>query len=402
MDKSKTWIKKRHRVFTDLVRPFFTVFLKKKYGCTIVPAKDIKAPCLILYNHQTCMDQFMIGLVFKDQIYYMTTEDLFSNGISSKAIKFMVEPIPKSKSVKDLGAVRDCLKVAKEGGNIAITPEGNRTYSGKVGRVDMSIAKLAKVLKIDVVIINIIGGYAVEPRWARKVRKAQMTCRVNEVIPKEIAAQMNQEELLLEIKTKLDVSPFETQQSSISDIRAEKLERVLYICPKCGHYSTLSSHGNMVKCNNCGLEVEYQQDLTFKSDDPAFTFATVYDWYRYQEETICKTDEEYFANLGIGDKNIVFKQSIIGKRKRFISKGNIFIDNLNLTIEGTSKKYVYSIEDIKAIACLGKHKMNFYLSNNEIYQVVGEEDFNPVKYMQIYYHLTNLRGGVTNDEFLGI
>lgn len=402
MQKKEHWMKHRHRVYTDLVRPFFTFFLKHKYGCTVIKDKTIKAPCLILYNHQTCMDQFMVGLIFKDQIYYMATEDLFSNGFSSKAITHMVKPIPKSKSVKDLGAIRNCLKIAKEGGNIGIAPEGNRTYSGHIGHIDVGIAKLAKSLKIDVVIVNIIGGYAVEPRWASKVRKAKMTCKVNCIIPKEEIAEMDSETLFKLIAEKMDVSPHETNLTSLSDIRAEKLERVLYICPICGKYSTLHSNGNYLKCDNCGMEVEYTENLTFRPKSGEFPFQTVYDWYRYQEVEICKTKSSDFDDNKIHDDQVTIKQVIVGKKKKFIATGNIALSSSTITFTSQEKQVIYPLEKITAIACLGKHKMNIFLTNQEIYQVIGQEDFNPVKYMQIYYHLTNLKGGITHDEFLGI
>ena len=86
---------------------------------------------LILHNHQTPFDQFFVGMIFKGPLYYLATEDLFSNGWTSWAIKKLVAPIPIRKQTTDISAIRNCLKVAKEGGTLVISPEGNRTYTGR-------------------------------------------------------------------------------------------------------------------------------------------------------------------------------------------------------------------------------------------------------------------------------
>ena len=77
------------------------------------------------------MDEFLIGILFKEQLYYMASIDLFEHAITGKLIKFLVNPILKEKNKKsDMMAIRNCLNVAKENGNICIFVEGNRTYSG--------------------------------------------------------------------------------------------------------------------------------------------------------------------------------------------------------------------------------------------------------------------------------
>lgn len=59
-------------------------------------------PYLILMNHQTTFDQFFVGMAFKGPIYYVATEDIFSNGFVSSLIRFLVEPIPIKKQTTDM------------------------------------------------------------------------------------------------------------------------------------------------------------------------------------------------------------------------------------------------------------------------------------------------------------
>ena len=100
-----------------------------------------------MMNHQTPFDQFFVGMSFRQPVYYVATEDIFSLGWLSDLLRWLVAPIPIKKQTTDVQAVMNCIKVVREGGNIAIAPEGNRTYSGKTEYMNNSIAPLAKKLK---------------------------------------------------------------------------------------------------------------------------------------------------------------------------------------------------------------------------------------------------------------
>ena len=109
-------------------------------------------------------DQFFAGMSFKGPIYYMATEDIFSLGWVSDIIRFLVNPIPIKKQTGDLQATMTCLRVAREGGTIALAPEGNRTYSGRTEYMNPAIAGLAKKMNLPIALYRIEGGYGAQPR----------------------------------------------------------------------------------------------------------------------------------------------------------------------------------------------------------------------------------------------
>ena len=164
------WCKKRHKVIISIIRPIFKLHFKYKYNLS-VKCTDIEESSLILSNHVTSLDPFMVGLLFKNPLYYMASMDLFQHAFIGKLIKFLVNPIPKEKSKKsDLTAIKSCIKVARENGSICIFPEGNRTVTGKLGNVDKSIVKLAKSLKKPLVFVNIKGGFGHQSLYLRQNR----------------------------------------------------------------------------------------------------------------------------------------------------------------------------------------------------------------------------------------
>ena len=115
--KKKPWTRTRHKIITAVLRYPVGWYCRLRYGLRYPRHRDlIDRQSLILLNHQTPFDQFFVGLFFKNPVYYMATEDIFSNGWVSKLIKFLVAPIPIRKQTTDIQAVMNCIKVVREGG----------------------------------------------------------------------------------------------------------------------------------------------------------------------------------------------------------------------------------------------------------------------------------------------
>lgn len=124
-NKKKPWMKYRHRVVRDIAYAVMYPYTRLKYNIKIDKFKEQgNRPYLILMNHQTAFDQFFVGMAFRGPVYYVASEDLFSNGWISSLLRWLVAPIPIKKQTSDVGAVKNCIRVAREGGTIAIAPGG--------------------------------------------------------------------------------------------------------------------------------------------------------------------------------------------------------------------------------------------------------------------------------------
>ena len=211
-EKKKKWRKFRHRVVKALAYAFFYPYSVMRYGIHVESMKRPgKQPYLLLSNHQTAFDQFFVGMIYRGPVYYVASEDLFSNGFVSGLLRYAVAPIPIRKQTTDIRSVMNCIKVAKEGGTIAIAPEGNRTFSGRTEYIKPSIVGLVRVLKLPVAFIRIEGGYGVQPRWSDVVRKGKMRAYVSRILSPEEAARLTDDELLQLICSELTVNDFEQE-----------------------------------------------------------------------------------------------------------------------------------------------------------------------------------------------
>ncbi len=393
---NKVWIKKRHFVIQKIAKFFLKPIIKLKYGCTIEKCNDTRQQ-LIIGNHQTAFDQFFVGYAFKMPIYYVASEDIFSNGLVSKLLKFAVNPIPIKKQTHDIRAVMNCMRVAKEGGSIGIFPEGNRTFSGATEDISIAIVKLVKALKIPLTFFRIEGGYGVQPRWSDCVRKGKMRSYVSKTIEPEEYLAMNDQELYSVIKKELFVDERQIVDTYKSKKLAECLERVVYVCPECG-LTKFESNNDKIRCLTCNKEIQYLDNKKLKGINFQFPFEYVKEWYDFQNEYVNNLKiEDYFDKSLFVDNVNIFDVELY-KKKRLKEK------NIELALYGNKLKCKDSellFDDISSITVLGRNKLNIYYAD-KVYQIKGDKRFNAVKYVNIFYRYKNYKNGDCNGKFLGL
>ena len=402
MANKKKWIKPRHKIIQIIAGAVLKPFCVLKYGIKADKFKEQEnRPYLILYNHQTGFDQFFVGLSFKKPIYYVATEDNFNLGFLSSLLKFVVAPIPIKKQATDIGAVMNCLKVAREGGTIAIAPEGNRTYRGKTAYINPAIVTLARKIGVPVALYRIEGGYGVQPRWADAPRKGKMHSFVSEVINPEEYSTMTDEEFISRIRTGLFVDEAKPDGIFESEKKAEYLERAICVCPYCG-LAEFESHGNEAECKKCKRKITYGADKKISGIGFDFPFEYFGNWYDYQEEFINNLDlSEYTEKpLFVDDTNI--DEVIVRKKKepvRAKAKSALYGDRISVD-EGTENEWVIPFEEISAISVLGKNKFNVY-TGKKVYQFSYGKRFNALKYVNIFHRWKNIKEN-KNGKFLGL
>ena len=399
--KNKKWLKFRHKVVHVILRHPVHLICILKYGIKITKFREQeKRPYLILYNHQTAFDQFFVGLAFKRPVYYLASEDIFSNGWLSSLIKYLVEPIPIKKQSTDIKAILNCMRVGKEGGSIAIAPEGNRTYSGETVYMSPTISSLARKLGMPIVLYHIEGGYGVQPRWSDVTRKGRMRAYVYRVIQPEEYANMTDDELFLEIKNGLYVNEAKVDGEFHHKKSAEYLERAMYTCPDCG-LSTLESHGQIIECKRCGKKIKYLPTKELIGIDCDFPHHFVLDWYNAQSDFVNALDLSKYYEKPMFKDNTSVTEIIPGKKKiPLLDNAKITLYGNRIEVEG-NEKLVMHFDDTTTTAVLGKNKLNVY-HNGKIYQFKGDKRFCALKYVHIFHRYKNVSKGDENDKFLGL
>lgn len=400
--RKKKWVRFRHKVVRNVAFSILYPYSKIKYGFRIDKKIRDKNQYLILMNHQTGFDQFFLGMAFAGTVYYVASEDLFSNGFISKILTYLVAPIPIKKQTTDVHAILNCMRVAKEGGSIAIAPEGNRTYSGENVYINPAIAKLTKKLSLPLAFYRIEGGYGVHPRWSDVVRKGKMRGYVSKVIQPEEYKAMSDDELNALISKELYQNDCAMNQEFKHKKAAEYLERAMYVCPFCG-LSEFESKDDIIRCKKCGKKIQYLPNLELKGVGFDFPFKHTTQWYAHQCEIINKLDVTKFIDEPLYTDTARLSQVILYKNKKLIKKNTtirLFGNRVEIRGENNFSMDI-PFDEASAVVVLGKNKLNIYY-NDKVYQFKGGNRFNALKYVNLYYRYKNIMEGNADDTFLGL
>jgi len=401
MKKKK--IKKANSFFFWLLRCVLkpVLYFKNGYRFEMKSSRGIKRPCLILSNHQTKFDQFAIGAGFRFGVNFVGSESLFRHGFGSWLMKVLARPIPISKGTADVTAVKDIISVIKDGGAVALFPSGNRSFFGEESYISPTIGKLAKKLKVPVVLVSIRGGYNTKPRWMPKTNKGKMRARVARIIKPEELAALSDAEVYDIINKELYFDEFEWNREKQMCFRgkrkAEHLESALFYCPQCKGLCALRSEGNEFFCKRCGARVKFNATGFFEKVNNAEAIPeTVLDWSREQIEHIKAIDYSQYTDTPVfSDPEVRFSRVVRAKRNEPIGQGEFALYADRLSVCGTD----IPITNIKEIALQGMLRMALY-TTGETYCIDIPERGNLCKYMICGYHLLNTAKGET-DEYYG-
>lgn len=390
--KKTTWHKKRHAFYFQLQRFLVGLYVKIFYHYRGKKFKDGGRQYVYIFNHQTPLDQHLLYLSLKKLPYTLASEDLFTMGFVSTIIKHAHAPIPIKKSENDFTAVKTCVRIVKEGCSIALSPEGNRTFTGETVHIKPSVAKLIKLLKLPVAVFIVRGGYGVIPRYADKPRRGRVTGSVERVIEYEEYKDLTDEQLYELIKSSLYVDESENSFTT-SQKRAEFMERAVYVCPSCGAVGTIESSNNTVRCTSCGISSEVANDMHFA---PSFPVKTIKEWTQKQNEWVNALEID-------GQKEPITSEKVKMRillreegRKKVLADGveaRLFTDRLEVGDR------TFPFKDVSAMTVCGRCRLDFYF-DNETYQLTAQNNFCALKYVNIFYNYKNKKEN--GDGFLGI
>ena len=402
MKKKTKWIKPQHYVVTAVLGSLLHPWVVGKHNVSLTPIpKKEKRQYLILMNHQTPFDQFFVARTFRWPVYYLATEDIFSLGFLSKLLRFAVAPIPIKKQTMDVQAVLNCIRIAREGGTIALAPEGNRTYSGQTGYIKPSVVQLVRKLNLPLALFRIEGGYGAEPRWSDVVRRDKMRAYVSRVVEPEEIQNMDDETLLALIQTELYVDEAKAEGNFDHPKSAEYLERMVYTCPACGR-TPWESHGQICRCLTCGQEVRYLPTKELQSADGAFPYRFAADWYKAQCDFVNSLDVTAYRETAMFRDTVnVFDVELYQKKKKLYSDVEMTLYGDRITVAVPGEVLVFPFAETAAVTVLGRNKLNIY-SGEKVYQIKGSKRFNALKYVNIYHRAKNLREGNLHEQFLGL
>ena len=137
---------KRHERVFRFVRMILLPFAKLLYNFEYQDLSGIEGPYLLLSNHNSDVYPIFIAGATKNHIYFVATENITRMGIIGKFFVTFFHPIIHYKGKIGINTVKEILKTLKSGYNVALFPEGNRSFNGLTNTdiITPSTGKMAK------------------------------------------------------------------------------------------------------------------------------------------------------------------------------------------------------------------------------------------------------------------
>jgi len=351
--------------------------------------KTWNKPALILANHNANIDPALVGLGIGRQAYFLATETVVRSGFGSKVLNFIFAPIPFSKTMADVNAIKEMLRRLRAGANVCLFAEGDRSFNGLTGPISLSTAKLAKKSGVDLVTYRLEGLYFVTPRWAKNKRKGRVKGVVANIYKAEELKSMSVAEIHAAIEIDLFEDAYNRQRENpvlyIGKDLAENIETVLYLCPQCHSFGTIKSSGNTFRCT-CGLSGVYTEMCFLESEnDEPLQFSTITDWDMWQTGMLPELIKNAGDDAICSDDNQELYKIDPAVGSTFIGKGSMSMSKNEFHCAGK----IYPLESVEKIAIFGRQILLFSLVDGTTYEVHSKHVRSALKYREIFRVLTS-------------
>jgi len=354
-------------------------------------AIDLKPPYLVLGNHSSNFDPFLIAAYLKKPVDFVASDEYFRKKTTGYLIR-LAGAIPKTKFKIDFSTIKKIIKKKNEGKIIGVFPEGKRNWDGQTEEIIYSTAKLIKLLKIPVVNITIRGAHLFHPRWAIYNRRGTISLSIQKILTPDQISNMSVEQIYEFTRKEFSYDEYSYQIKIMNKYRgkrlAENLELFLFICPKCKSIGKMKSKGDTFFCSQCGYMTKYNQLGFFETDNKLY-FANPKEWNRWQlkylREILSKEE------LLMQDGEFVILKITKGKLKK-TGQGKLVLKNNNLIfLDNSGEEKIFYINNISGLNIQYNNKLEFYYQDI-LYRIIPADKTISAYKWQKTIELIKLRG----------
>jgi 1-acyl-sn-glycerol-3-phosphate acyltransferase len=122
-----------------------------------------KGPVVIVANHRSFLDPFLVGVTWPVPAAYFARGDLWRYPVIGTALRFL-GGIPVNRSAVDRDTVQAAVKMLRAGRRLVVFPEGTRTKTGRLGKLRQGPALFARRAGVPILPVYLRRTEAVWPR----------------------------------------------------------------------------------------------------------------------------------------------------------------------------------------------------------------------------------------------
>lgn len=315
--------------------------------------KKIRGPIIVLGNHPSYLDPFIVALALPRLKINFVAANLFFRKPFLGWLLRTAGAIPKIQFRSDARALKQMLHVLHNDGALGIFPEGQRSLDGCPQPIDDTIARLIKKTGSQVVIVKISGAYLTWPRWSEsKFRPGRIEVETSLILDGDSARTTDIEKIAQMIRYSLHYDEYDWQSgmdrkaSYFSFAPAKGLHNICHQCPDCLQNMVMKSARHRIFCGHCSSSFTYDKhgcisradagsskraaQAQYKTD--GFVPGTIHQWHLWQQKLLEKTieNEDYFLEIKVKTEAAgmtdIFKKS---------GSGTLRLDHNGLAYKGT-------------------------------------------------------------------
>ena len=248
--------------------------------------KDVDSPSIVLCNHGSFVDFAYAGTLIRKKTpnFIVARLYFYKKWVGNLLRRFGC--FPKSMFAADLESAKNCLKVLRGGGVLAMMPEARLSTVGKFEDIQEGTYSFLKKAGVPIYTIKIHGDYLASPKWGNGIRRGSFVeAELDILLTAEELKSLSLEEIKSSVEERLYYNEFEWLKTK-PKIRyrsrrlAEGLENILTRCPDCGARYSIRTKKRSVFCEKCGPIAKINNRYSFGTDAPFENFALWYDWQK--------------------------------------------------------------------------------------------------------------------------
>lgn len=269
---------------------------KRDFTLKKINMKGVEGPYLMLVTHSSMVDFFAMSVAVAP---YRPNNVMTLEGFNT-----YTEPLMRSlgvlgtrKYITDLNLIKNiryCIQKLRN--PFVLFPEARYSLDGCTSHIPESTGKLARMLRVPVLVLRIHGNFVTCPQWNKIDKKTHIEAELIQIITKEETKTLTVEEMNERIKKYFEYDDFKWQLENKIVIdhpkRAEGLHCLLYKCPNCKTEGKTDSKGTRLWCSHCGKEWKMDVYGQLHATRGETEFSHIPDWSNWERECVRKEIEE--------------------------------------------------------------------------------------------------------------
>lgn len=261
-------------------------FVLNKTGMEEIEGK----PYLLLVTHSSMVD---FNIMLKATHPYPV-----SNVMTLEGFNTYTEPLMRSlgvlgtrKFITDVHLVKNmkyCVDKLKT--IFVLFPEARYSLDGCTSFLPDSVGKMAKLLRVPVVVLRIHGNFVTCPQWNKINKKTYVEAELYPIVSADETKSLSVEAINQRIQDNFVYDDFKWQYEKKLVIdhpqRAKGLHALLYKCPACGAEHQTDSDGTVLWCNACGKRWQMDELGRMHAENGETEFAHIPDWSNWERACV--------------------------------------------------------------------------------------------------------------------